>query len=156
MRCPTLPLKPQRRCPKCWRGEDGKISYLIWHSFRRTNTINIVCYCKHTRQVTSLTPSDRALARYFLKCDKMVSWKVLSSENQGGSKVVSIQSKDIVLVLGCWIYFSLILRATILDFAKTVLPPLETKFLVMCERIGEALNAICSASQSVKIWYKLQ
>jgi hypothetical protein len=37
--------------------------------------------------------------------------------------------------------------ATILNFAKNVLPPLEPKLLVLWERIGEALKMVCSAYQ---------
>jgi hypothetical protein len=41
----------------------------------------------------------------------------------------------------------------ILDLAKNVLSLFEPKFLVMCERIGEARKMVFSVYQFVKTWY---
>jgi hypothetical protein len=59
----------------------------------------------------------------------------------------------IALVLGCRAFFFNFKRATILNFAKNVLPPLDPKLLVMWERIGEALKMVCSAYQFAETWY---
>ncbi len=48
------------------------------------------------------------------------------------------------------------LRATNLNFAKNVLPPLEPKLLVMWERIGEALKVVYGAYQFAETWYYRQ
>jgi hypothetical protein len=67
--------------------------------------------------------------------------KVLSSENQGGLKVVSIDR-----------YWSSVFLF-FLGFFKKVLLLLEPKLLVMSERIGEALKMVFSTYQFVKTWY---
>ncbi len=82
---------------------------------------------------------------------KRLPLKVLSSENQGGSNVMSIDRYcSSVGVVDIFILFQ---KGHLLDFAKNIMPLLESKFLVMCEGIVEELKKGCSAFQFVKTWY---
>jgi hypothetical protein len=74
----------------------------------------------------------------------------LSSENQGGSEVVSYQLTGIVLVLGCWIFLFNFKGPPSWTLQKMQL--LKPKLLVMFKRIDEALKMVCSAYHFVKTW----
>jgi hypothetical protein len=73
----------------------------------------------------------------------MLGLKVLSSENYGGSKLVSNERN--CSSVGRWTFFFNFKGPSSSIFQKNVSPKLEPQLLVMWERIGEAPKVVYGA-----------